>query len=175
MQYPPDPAPSSPSSPRSPSAPSPPSDAELLAFSHEAAHKAYAPYSGFPVGAALLLDDGRVVTGCNVENASYGLGICAERTAVTRMIAEGSRQDAPDDTPEDAPDASAAAPTAPTAPTILAVAVTGLNASPCFPCGACRQVLHEFGCQRVIVEGETGPESHPFTDILPFAFGPGDL
>ena len=168
MQYPPDPAPSSPSSPRSPSAPSPPSDAELLAFSHEAAHKAYAPYSGFPVGAALLLDDGRVVTGCNVENASYGLGICAERTAVTRMIAEGSRQDAP----EDAPDASAAAPTA---PTILAVAVTGLKASPCFPCGACRQVLHEFGCQRVIVEGDTGPESHPFTDILPFAFGPGDL
>ena len=176
MQYPPDPAPSSPSSPRSPSAPSPPSDAELLAFSHEAAHKAYAPYSGFPVGAALLLDDGRVVTGCNVENASYGLGICAERTAVTRMIAEGSRQDAPEDTPEDtpedAPDASAAAPTA---PTILAVAVTGLKASPCFPCGACRQVLHEFGCQRVIVEGDTGPESHPFTDILPFAFGPGDL
>ncbi|MGP5621434.1 cytidine deaminase [Candidatus Corynebacterium faecigallinarum] len=171
MQYPPDPAPSSPSSPRSPSAPSPPSDAELLAFSHEAAHKAYAPYSGFPVGAALLLDDGRVVTGCNVENASYGLGICAERTAVTRMIAEGSRQDAPEDTP----DASAAAPTAPTAPTILAVAVTGLKASPCFPCGACRQVLHEFGCQRVIVEGDTGPESHPFTDILPFAFGPGDL
>ena len=171
MQYPSDPAPSSPSAPRSPSAPSPPSDAELLAFSHEAAHKAYAPYSGFPVGAALLLDDGRVVTGCNVENASYGLGICAERTAVTRMIAEGSRQDAP----EDAPDASAAAPTAPTAPTILAVAVTGLKASPCFPCGACRQVLHEFGCQRVIVEGDTGPESHPFTDILPFAFGPGDL
>ena len=172
MQYPPDPAPSSPSSPRSPSAPSPPSDAELLAFSHEAAHKAYAPYSGFPVGAALLLDDGRVVTGCNVENASYGLGICAERTAVTRMIAEGPGPDTLDaPNAPDAPDA----PTAPTAPTILAVAVTGLNASPCFPCGACRQVLHEFGCQRVIVEGETGPESHPFTDILPFAFGPGDL
>ena len=154
-----------------PSHPFPPSDADLLALSREEAYNAYAPYSDFPVGAALLLDDGRVVTGCNVENASYGLGICAERTAVTRMIAEGSRQDAP----EDAPDASAAAPTAPTAPTILAVAVTGLKASPCFPCGACRQVLHEFGCQRVIVEGDTGPESHPFTDILPFAFGPGDL
>ena len=154
MQYPSDPAPASPSSPSSPS------DAELLAFSREAAHKAYAPYSGFPVGAALLLDDGRVVTGCNVENASYGLGICAERTAATRMIAEGPGPDTLD---------------APDAPTILAVAVTGLKASPCFPCGACRQVLHEFGCQRVIVEGDTGPESHPFTDILPFAFGPGDL
>ena len=157
MQYPSDPAPASPSSPSSPS------DAELLAFSREAAHKAYAPYSGFPVGAALLLDDGRVVTGCNVENASYGLGICAERTAATRMIAEGPGPDTLD------------APDAPDAPTILAVAVTGLKASPCFPCGACRQVLHEFGCQRVIVEGDTGPESHPFTDILPFAFGPGDL
>ena len=172
MQYPPDPAPSSPSSPRSPSSPSSPSDAELLAFSREAAHKAYAPYSGFPVGAALLLDDGRVVTGCNVENASYGLGICAERTAATRMIAEGPGPDTLD--APDAPD-TPDAPDAPDAPTILAVAVTGLKASPCFPCGACRQVLHEFGCQRVIVEGDTGPESHPFTDILPFAFGPGDL
>ena len=144
---------------------------ELILAALRARENAYAPYSNYLVGAALLAEDGEIVTGCNVENASYGLGICAERTAVTRMIAEGSRQDAP----EDAPDASAAAPTAPTAPTILAVAVTGLKASPCFPCGACRQVLHEFGCQRVIVEGDTGPESHPFTDILPFAFGPGDL
>ncbi|HIW90708.1 MAG TPA: cytidine deaminase [Candidatus Corynebacterium avicola] len=138
---------------QSPSPHSTPPDADLLALSREAAHKAYSPYSGFPVGAALLLDDGRVVTGCNVENASYGLGICAERTAVTRMIAEGSG----------------------TVPTILAVAITGLKAAPCFPCGACRQVLHEFGCQRVVVEGEDGPESHPFTDILPYAFGPEAL
>ena len=158
-----------------PSHPFPPSDADLLALSREAAHRAYAPYSDFPVGAALLLDDGRVVTGCNVENASYGLGICAERTAVTRMVAEGAGQDAPDTAAQDAPDASAAAPAALASPTILAVAITGLKASPCFPCGACRQVLHEFGCQRVIVEGESGPESHPFTDILPHAFGPGDL
>ncbi len=138
-------------------------DADLLAHSRETAHKAYTPYSGFPVGAALLLDDGRMVTGCNVENASYGLAICAERTAVTRMIAEGSA--ARDGTQDSTPDA----------PTILAVAVTGLKAAPCFPCGACRQVLHEFGCRRVIVEGEDGPEPHPFTDILPYAFGPGDL
>ncbi|MGO1948168.1 MAG: cytidine deaminase [Mycobacteriaceae bacterium] len=137
------------------------SDAGLLSQSRDAAHRAYAPYSGFPVGAALLLDDGRVVTGCNVENASYGLGICAERTAVTRMIAG---QDSPQD--------------APATPHILAVAITGLKAAPCFPCGACRQVLHEFGCERVIVETAAGSgdtASYPFDEILPHSFGPGDL
>jgi cytidine deaminase len=80
---------------------------------------AHAPYSKFPVGAALLTRSGRVITGCNVENASYGLGICAERAAVFRAVAEGERD-------------------------FVAIAVTGKAGVAAQPCGACRQVLHEF-------------------------------
>lgn len=156
-------------------------DAELLERARAATANSYVAYSGFPVGAALLLDDGTVVTGCNVENASYGLTNCGERTAVFRMVAEhgpGAR--------------------------IVACAIVGRDAAPCHPCGACRQVLNEFGCQRVIVEGprpeaaagtadagisEAGaadgdhmsvvkpgePISIDFAEILPHAFGPDDL
>lgn len=138
------------------------SDEELLARAYAATEHSYAAYSGFSVGAALLLDDGTVITGCNVENASYGLTNCAERTGVFRMVAErGPKQK------------------------ILACAIVGAAAAPCYPCGACRQVLHEFGCQRVIVESERptagapgklgAPISIAFDDILPFAFGPEDL
>lgn len=139
-----------------PPAPSttPPSDAELLQLARQAAAGAYVPYSQFPVGAALLLADGNVVLGCNVENASYGLTICAERTAATRMVAEGGAR------------------------RIRKAAVVGLKASPCFPCGACRQVLHEFGCEEVVVEGVDGvdgPAVFPFAQILPHGFGPSDL
>ncbi|MBI8988619.1 cytidine deaminase [Corynebacterium meridianum] len=134
------------------------SDAELLDRARAAAHSAYAPYSGFPVGAALLLEDGRIVTGCNVENASYGLTICAERTAAGRMIVE--RESGP---PGERPH-------------IVAAAVVGLKAAPCHPCGACRQVLGEFSCDRVIVEGSSGdPVSIAFTELLPHAFGPDSL
>jgi cytidine deaminase len=83
---------------------------------------AYAPYSHFRVGAAILLDDGRVFTGCNVENASYGLTICAERNAVFAAVAASARK-----------------------PKIVAVAVVNHRGVPCSPCGACRQVLAEFG------------------------------
>lgn len=125
---------------------------DLLAAAHEAASRAYVPYSQFPVGAALELASGEVVLGCNVENASYGLTICAERTGATRMVAEGHE------------------------PRIVRVAVIGTKAKPCFPCGACRQVLHEFGCQEVIVEHDDGtPWVVPFSDILPHGFGPADL
>ncbi|WP_226913345.1 cytidine deaminase [Gephyromycinifex aptenodytis] len=129
-------------------------DRALLDRAREAAESAYVPYSRFPVGAALHLRSGVIVTGCNVENASYGLTICAERTAVTRMVAQstdpGERQ-------------------------IVRVAIIGLKASPCYPCGACRQVLHEFGCQQVIVEESGEPRAHRFSELLPFGFGPSDL
>lgn len=133
-----------------------PTDAELLAMAREIAAHAHVPYSEFPVGAALLTADGQVVTGCNVENASYGLAICAERTAATRMCA----QNHPDERD---------------ARRIVVAAVIGLKASPCFPCGACRQVLHEFGCQFVVVEEDGAPVRYPFEQILPHGFGPDDL
>lgn len=133
-----------------------PTDDDLLRLARDAAARAHVPYSRFPVGAALLAADGHVVQGCNVENASYGLTICAERTAATRMIAES----APDDIP---------------ARRIEVAAVVGLKASPCFPCGACRQVLHEFGCRYVVVEEDGAPKRYPFAEILPHGFGPDDL
>ena len=146
-----------------PAVPPVPSDAALLDLARDAAAHAHAPYSQFSVGAALLLSDGSVVTGCNVENASSGLAMCAERVAVGRAVADGLLG---------AGDAAGAR--------IEVAAVVGLGAAPCFPCGACRQVLHEFGCGRVVVEGgedatDTAPLSLPFTELLPHAFGPGDL
>lgn len=146
-----------------------PSDAALLDLARAAAARAYAPYSQFSVGAALLLTDGSVVTGCNVENASYGLAMCAERVAVGRAVADGLLGGAAPG--EDAP--GGAAPGG--AVQIVAAAVVGLQASPCFPCGACRQVLHEFGCARVVVDGDAGGVTVPFTELLPHAFGPADL
>lgn len=131
-----------------------PTDHDLLEQARTAAGRAYIPYSNFPVGAALLFEDGTVVTGCNVENASYGLTICAERTAATRAIASAEFS---------------------ARPKILAAAVVGLKAKPCYPCGACRQVLAEFGCERVIVETDSGPHSIDFREILPHSFGPDDL
>ncbi len=113
---------------------------------------AYAPYSNFPVGAAILTRGGAVYAGCNVENASYGLGICAERNAAARMIADST----------DAEDRE-----------IKLAVVYSPNASPCFPCGACRQVLREFGCEEVVVLDANGnPRRYPFEEILPRSFGP---
>ena len=118
----------------------------------EAAKMAYAPYSRFPVGAAILTEGGAVHTGCNVENASYGLSICAERNAATTMVSAG---------PSDL--------------RIRSVAVFSPNAAPCFPCGACRQFLREFGCEEVVVEDSSGLRRFPFDEILPNSFGPEDL
>ncbi len=92
---------------------------ELMAEAIKARKRAYAPYSRFPVGAALLTRDGRVITGCNVENASYGLTICAERNAVWQAVSEGVRD-------------------------FVAVAVTARDGRGAPPCGSCRQVLFEF-------------------------------
>ena len=124
----------------------------LMSAAREAAEKAYAPYSRFRVGAAILTEGGAVHAGCNVENASYGLSICAERNAATTMISAG-----PDDRK------------------IRSVAIFSPNASPCFPCGACRQFLREFGCEEVVVEDASGVRRYPFEEILPNSFGPEDL
>ena len=125
----------------------------LLDQARIARGNAHAPYSRFPVGAALLTEDGRVFTGCNVENASYGLTICAERVAVFKAISEGVRD-------------------------FRAIAVIGPEDDiPCSPCGACRQVLHEFNpTLRVIAPSGPG-SSRVWTvdELLPHAFGPERL
>lgn len=129
--------------------------AELVRAAAVARDRAYAPYSGFAVGAALLTSRGDVVLGCNVENASYGLTICAERTAVftgvaTALLARG-----------------------PGGPTIAAIAVVAAGDEPVSPCGACRQVLHEFGAGCIVIAANlTGAiRVTPLTELLPWAFG----
>jgi cytidine deaminase len=113
---------------------------ELLARADEAARAAYAPYSNYLVGCALLLKDGRVVTGCNVENAAYPLGVCAERAAISKAASDGVRPGG-----------------------IEAVAI---NAS---PCGGCRQWLHEWQVERVWFRREDGSvaEYAPAGALLP--------
>lgn len=129
----------------------------LFDAARDVAHRAWVPYSRFPVGAAVLTTGDRVISGCNVENAAYGEAICAERNAVTSMVAA----ERPEGTPP---------------PAIEAVAVVGLSAAPCWPCGACRQVLREFHCRYVIVEDASGePIIVDFEEILPHSFGPEAL
>ena len=117
-------------------------DEALLARARRAAASAYAPYSGFHVGAAVLLRDGRVLAGANVENASYGLTLCAERAALGRAVAEGAR-------PGD----------------VEAVAVTAS------PCGGCRQWLHEFRVGRVLFDHEGAVLVRSAAELLPDSFG----
>jgi cytidine deaminase len=140
----------------SPSAPTldPAAARDLLARAREVRANAYAPYSRFHVGAALLAADGRVFTGCNVENASYGLANCAERVAIGKAVSEGVRE-------------------------FLAIAVTGPEeVTPCAPCGACRQVLYEFGPDMPLIMPSAGPDGYEVTSVsalLPGAFGPARL
>jgi cytidine deaminase len=124
----------------------------IMEAARDASGRAYAPYSNFHVGAAILTGGGNLYRGSNIENASYGLSICAERNAATTMAFAD---------PEDR--------------VIQLVAVYSPNTSPCFPCGACRQFLREFGCKEVVVDGGSGPRSYPFEEILPNSFGPEDL
>lgn len=128
--------------------------AALLERAREARRQAYVPYSRFAVGAALLAADGSVFTGCNVENAAYGLTNCAERTAVFKAVSEGRRR-------------------------FHAIAVTGPEDDvACAPCGSCRQVLHEFGpAMWVITPGGVAgaPRVRPLAELLPEAFGPERL
>jgi cytidine deaminase len=123
-------------------------DAELVAAARAVRRHAHAPYSGFAVGAAVRDERGRVHVGCNVENASYGLTICAERNAVATAVAAGARE-------------------------VRAVAVVTPTRPPGSPCGACRQVLAEFGAARtrLLLAGPTGA-ARPTTigALLPRAF-----
>ena len=120
-------------------------DEELIATAFEAREKAYAPYSGFPVGAALLTRSGRVFTGCNVENAMFGLTVCAERVAVFKAVCAGERD-------------------------FEAIAV--VTAPGASPCGSCRQVLREFGRDLRILVADTEGNSREFMleELLPSAF-----
>ncbi|MBN1964993.1 MAG: cytidine deaminase [Anaerolineae bacterium] len=123
----------------------------LIAAAQQARRRAYAPYSGYAVGAALLAAGGVIVTGCNVENATYGATICAERTAVVKAISEGVRD-------------------------FLAIAVVTENGGS--PCGICRQVLYEFAPEMTVIIADTqGTVRHagPLSDLLPLGFSPSDL
>jgi cytidine deaminase len=120
-----------------------------------AASRAYAPYSGLRVGAAGLTAGGRVVTGCNVENASYGLTLCAECGLVSELHVTA---------PEAAGEAT---------PTLLAVAVVAGDGAPLMPCGRCRQLLLEAGGPSMLVDTGEGPV--PLSRLLPAAFGTEDL
>lgn len=126
----------------------------LEAAARGAARRAYAPYSKFPVGAAILTGSGRIYTGCNVENASYGLCNCAERTAIFSAVAAGERP-----------------------LRIRCVAVYTPTPTATAPCGACRQVIHEFGPSAVVLatcRGRARLETS-IDALLPGAFGPQDL
>ena len=124
-------------------------DARLLSLAKEAMTRSYSPYSSFPVGAALRCTDGRIFLGCNIENASFGLTNCAERTAVFKAVSEG-------------------------ATTFDTIAIAA-NAK-AWPCGACRQVLNEFAPDiRVIVTWGSETEEKNLRDLLPEGFGPGSM
>ena len=115
----------------------------LRSIAAEAAAAAYCPYSRFPVGAAGLVDDGRIVSGCNVENASYGLTLCAECGLVSDLHLTGGGR-------------------------LVAVAVVDPDGTAITPCGRCRQLLHEAGGADLLVDGPDGPQ--PLGDLLPGAF-----
>ena len=114
----------------------------------EAAAGAYAPYSRFPVGAAALVDDGRVIAGCNVENVSYGLGLCAECAVVCALHSGGGGR-------------------------LIALSCVDGTGELLMPCGRCRQVLLEHGGPGLLIDHPLGPK--PLGELLPDAFGPDDL
>lgn len=121
----------------------------LLEAAQAALKSAYAPYSQFSVGAAVLTDQGKIFTGCNVENASYGLTICAERAAIfSAVAASGGKKLA-----------------------IRAVAVVNKNNVVCSPCGACRQVISEFGPDAIVIfKAREGYKQAPIAELLPDSF-----
>ena len=136
------------------------SETELIEAAKLAAQSSYSPYSNYPVGAALLFADGSVVTGTNVENASYGLGLCAETVAVAKAMADGLRGG------------------------LMAVAVTGPSdrgdGAPITPCGRCRQVLNELAAlggtdPTIYCVGENQVNEVQLSQLLPHAFGPAHL
>lgn len=120
----------------------------LRAAAREVMSHAYAPYSRFPVGAAALVDDGRVVVGCNVENASYGVTLCAECGLVSALHASGGGR-------------------------LVAFTCVDAHGAVLMPCGRCRQLLFEHGGRDLLVETVSG--IRPMSEVLPDAFGPEDL
>jgi cytidine deaminase len=120
----------------------------LMRSARAAMKKAYAPYSKFHVGAAVLTKDGKVFSGCNVENASYGMTNCAERTAIFSAVAQlGPKLE------------------------VAAVAVANDHGVPCSPCGACRQVIYEFGPDAIVFfQGVEGEKQAHITELLPEGF-----
>jgi cytidine deaminase len=127
-------------------------DSDLLELAREAATKAYAPYSHFPVGAALIAENGQVFTGCNVENASYGLSRCAEQTTIQKMVSEGVRG-------------------------FSRIAVYADSGAVTSPCGSCRQILYEFGPDAMVLLGDPAGEITRISvrELIPLAFGPERL
>ena len=121
---------------------------QLTAAATEVMRLAYAPYSGYPVGAAARVDDGRVVVGCNVENAAYGVALCAECGMVSALHAEGGGR-------------------------LVAVVCVDQHGNTLMACGRCRQLLWENGGPDLLVETVSGIKA--MTDVLPDAFGPEDL
>ena len=126
-------------------------DRELCAAALQARQNAYAPYSGYRVGAALLTADGRVFTGCNIENSSFGLTNCAERTALFKAVSEGARE-------------------------FTAIAIASNGSMP-YPCGACRQALNEFAPELRVrtIAGDGSTDDTTLRALLPHGFGPKDL
>ena len=125
---------------------------ELVQAAIKAAGNAYAPYSGYRVGAALLCGSGDVYTGCNVENAAYPCGICAERTAAAKAVSEGNRD-------------------------FRMIAVVGSSAEKCTPCGMCRQVLYEFAPDMTVLCADNSGEYDEvkLSDLLIRGFGASSL
>ena len=126
------------------------SDETLLALAREAMTRSYSPYSHFAVGAALLCEDGRIFQGCNIENASFGVTNCAERTALFKAVSEGARR-------------------------FTAIAIAAEHEAP-WPCGVCRQALNEFAPNiRVLVTWDDKVAEAPLPQLLPHGFGPEQL
>jgi len=125
---------------------------KLIQTAIEMLDRAYVPYSHFPVGAALECADGSVYTGCNVENASYGLAICAERTAAVKAVSEGHRD-------------------------FKRIVIAGNSEDHCTPCGACRQFLYEFapGMEVICLNAKREAMKTTLSDLLPHGFGPEHL
>lgn len=124
---------------------------DLINAANSAREGAYVPYSGFKVGAAVMTEDGLIYQGCNIENASYGLTNCAERTAIFKAVSEGQTK-------------------------LKAIAVVADTEKPVAPCGACRQVIAEFKINKIIMCNLTGDKREVSLDeLLPFSFSNTDL
>ncbi len=128
------------------------SERQLIEFAKEMLTKAYCPYSHFPVGAAIECSDGTVYTGCNIENASYGASICAERTALVKAVSEGHKD-------------------------FVQIAIISNSSDCCWPCGICRQMLYEFAPDLTVIAArcDGSYQKSSISDLLSHGFGPDML